>query len=160
MGRKLHFRPGSFYRVDDRTGFPQRAEDTKREWNGLIVDETVWEARQPQDLVKGVIDNQSVPYARPLAPAVFVGPIYAQLTTAAAVGATVLQLDSTAGFGAGQKVAVMLDNGVNFLTTQVGPAGASSITLAAPLPYHAASGNLVANDSQNPTNPDSPTGGP
>lgn len=35
------------------------------EWQGLIVDRRVWEARQPQDFVKGVPDNQTVPYARP-----------------------------------------------------------------------------------------------
>lgn len=29
MGRKLHYKPGSFYRTDDRTGFPQRAERTR-----------------------------------------------------------------------------------------------------------------------------------
>ena len=72
MGRKLHYKAGSFYRTDDRTGFPQRAERTRREWTGLIVDENVWEPRQPQDFVRGVADDQSVPEARPRAPATFV----------------------------------------------------------------------------------------
>jgi hypothetical protein len=65
MGAKKHFRMGSFYRVSDRTGFVTRAEDTQMEWNGLIVERRVFEARQPQDFVTGVPDNQTVPYARP-----------------------------------------------------------------------------------------------
>lgn len=38
------------------------------EWNNLIVSDRVWEARQPQDFVKGVADNQTVPNARPRQP--------------------------------------------------------------------------------------------
>lgn len=73
MGTKKHFRMGSFYRICDRTGFATRAEDTQMEWNNLIVDRRVFESRQPQDFVRGVSDNQTVPYARPRSPNVFVG---------------------------------------------------------------------------------------
>lgn len=65
MGADKHFRMGSFYRICDRTGFATHAEDTQMEWQGLIVNRRVWEARQPQDFVTGVPDNQTVPYARP-----------------------------------------------------------------------------------------------
>lgn len=82
MGRKLTYRPGSFYRVDDRTGFAQRAERTAKEWDGSIVDEARFEERHPQDFVRGARDSQGVPDARPLAPDVFVGP-YVTVTTAA-----------------------------------------------------------------------------
>lgn len=68
MGTERFYRPGSFYRIDDRTGFATRAERTRTEWNGLIVSDRVWEARQPQDFVKGVADNQTVPYPRPRQP--------------------------------------------------------------------------------------------
>lgn len=67
MGREFYYKPGSFYRICDRTGFATRAERTQMEWQGLIVDKRVWEIRQPQDFVKGVNDEQSVPYARPRA---------------------------------------------------------------------------------------------
>ncbi len=147
MGRHGPFEPGSFYRTDDRTGFPQRAERTKKEWNGYLVDETVWEARQPQDLVKGVKDQQSVPDARPLPPNVFVGPTFVQLSEAAVVNQIVLDLESTAGFFDGASVSIMMDNGVNFTTTEDGPPGAGTITLADPLPYSAAGGNIVTNNS-------------
>jgi len=73
MGTKLSYKPGSFYRIDDRTGFAERAESTQMEWNNLIVSRRVWEARQPQDFVKGVNDSQNVPYARPRSPNPMVG---------------------------------------------------------------------------------------
>jgi hypothetical protein len=98
MGRKLSFRLGSFYRTDDRTGFPQRAERTRREWTGLIVDEARWEPRQPQDLVKGVPDIQSVPDPRPLGQNIYVGPISTQTTANAVVGQTAITVQSIFGF--------------------------------------------------------------
>lgn len=65
MGREFYYKPGSFYRICDRTGFAIRAERTQMEWNNLIVDRRVFEPRQPQDFVRGVNDDQTVPYARP-----------------------------------------------------------------------------------------------
>lgn len=143
MGRVLKYRPGSFYRIDDRTGFAQRAERTRKEWNGSIVDRSVWEARQPQDLVRGVPDFQNVPDARPLAPNSFVGPTDVSLNAAAVVGQTVLQVASTFGFSPGVSVGVMLDDGTVQRTTISAPAGTSTITIAAPLRQSAAQGNLV-----------------
>ncbi len=148
MGRQLFFRPGSFYRTDDRTGFPQRAERTRKQWDGLIVDERVWEPRQPQDLVKGVKDKQSVPDARPLGANVFLGPTFTTLTANAPVGATVLSVASVTGFFSGCSVSVMLDNGVNFNTTLAADPSATTITLAHGLVgASAASGNNVTNNT-------------
>lgn len=65
MGTERHYKPGSFYRICDRTGFATRAERTRREWQGLIVKGDVFEPRQPQDFVRGVNDIQTVPFARP-----------------------------------------------------------------------------------------------
>ena len=143
MGRDLHYRPGSFYRKDDRTGFPQRAERTKYEWNGLIVDERVWEARQPQDLVRGVKDDQTVPLARPLPPNQYVGPISAQLNLDAQVGDNFVNVESVAGFRPGDSVTVMMNNGEAFPTQVLGQPGGGVIALTDPLPYGAASGNLI-----------------
>jgi Concanavalin A-like lectin/glucanases superfamily len=145
MGRKLHYKPGSFYRTDDRTGFPQRAERTRIEWNGLIVDENVWEPRQPQDLVKGVPDIQSVPDARPLAANVFVGPISVQTTANAVVGQTSIPVQTTFGFYQGAKVGCMLnaDNGTVFFTTILVPPSGSNLILSQGLPGPMASGNLI-----------------
>jgi hypothetical protein len=149
VGRDLHYRPGSFYRTDDRTGFPTRAERTKKEWTGLIVDEARWEPRQPQDLVRGVQDKQSVPEPRPLAPNQFIGPVFVQTSEAAAARATMLELEDTSPFYAGVKISIMMDNGVNFFTTVSGAPSSTAITLASPLPYSAAAGNIVTRDTMN-----------
>lgn len=148
MGRDLHFRSGSFYRKDDRTGFPTRAERTRMEWQGLIVGTRYWEPRQPQDLVKGVPDFQSVPDSRPLPPNQFVGPTEVSLNSAATPGQTVLQVASTFGFQVGTSVGIMLDDGTVQRTTISAPPGATSLTLAAPLRQSAAASNLVFNYSQ------------
>ena len=145
MGRKLHYKPGSFYRTSDRTGFPVRAETTRREWNGLIVEDKVWEPRQPQDLVKGVPDIQSVPDARPLGANVYVGPISVATTAAAVIGQTVIPVQTTFGFYAGAKVGCMTDydgGSVFFTTIAVAPTG-SNLQLSNPLPHPMASGNLI-----------------
>lgn len=136
---------GSFYRTDDRTGFPQRANVTRKEWTGLIVDEKVWEPRQPQDLVKGVPDIQAVPDPRPLGSNVYVGPISVQTTANAVIGQTVIPVHTIAGFYNGARVGCMtdFDNGTVFFTTIASPPAAANLVLAAGLPYPMASGNLI-----------------
>jgi len=68
------YKRGDFLRIDDRSGFRVLASKTRQEWTGRIVDEKLWESRQPQDFVKGVRDQQAVPQPRPRQqPAVFPG---------------------------------------------------------------------------------------
>lgn len=145
MGRKrgVQYRPGSFYRSDDRSGFTQRAENTRQEWTGDIVARNLWEPRQPQDFVKGIPDIQVVPNPRPTPPPLWDGPTFTTLSQNAAIGATFLFLASTAGFTAGNQVGVMLDSGTVFNTSVSGPPASNGITIAAALPGSAASGNQV-----------------
>lgn len=146
MGRKLHFRMGSFYRTDDRTGFPQRADVTRKEWTGLIVDEKVWEARQPQDLVKGVPDIQAVPDPRPLGSNVFVGPIYLQMTTDVPALTYVIPVGSVAYVTAGDTCAVILADGSLFRTVITGVISTGPAVVIDPfnpLPLPAMSGDDI-----------------
>jgi hypothetical protein len=147
MGRQrgIQYRPGSFFRADDRSGFVRRADDTQQEWNGLIVGKDLWEERQPQDFVRGVPDIQTVPNPRPSPPPGFYGPVYAQISANVAIGATFIPLNAVNTFTAGNAVGIMLDNGVMFNTAQVGPSTTLGITIAAPMPYTAQSGNDVVN---------------
>lgn len=147
MGRMrgVQYRAGSFYRSDDRSGFTRRAESTKKEWTQLIVGDDLWEARQPQDFVRGVPDNQTVPDPRLDPPPSFVGPVYAQTSANVGIGVTFLPLNAVNGFSAGSKVGVMLDTGVLFNTTQVGAALANGINISSPMPNTAQSGNDVVN---------------
>ena len=129
MGRKLHYKPGSFYRTDDRTGFPTRAENTRMEWTGLIVDQARWEIRQPQDLVKGVPDFQWVPDARPLGQNIYVGPISVQTMAAAIVGQTNIVVETTFGFYVGARIGCMLDlDGGSVFWTTIAADGGTELT--------------------------------
>lgn len=150
MGRKpgIQYRGGSFWRTDDFSGFSVRAENTKEIWTGLIVDQKLWEPRNQQDFVKGVKDYQGVPKPRPVPPAIFDGPIATTLTANAVIGATVLTVESTYGFSDGDPVGVMLDTGVVFRTTLASTPSGSTLTLSAGLPYTAASGNQVIDETQ------------
>lgn len=72
MATERWYKPGSFYRICDRTGFAVRAERTKKEWTGLLVRDRSFEMRHPQDFVRGRIDPQVVPDPRPRQPNTFV----------------------------------------------------------------------------------------
>ncbi len=146
MGRKrgIQYRPGSFYRSDDRSGFTRRAEDTKKEWTGLSVGDDLWEIRQPQDFVRGVADDQTVSEPRPIPPNTFVGPVNTTLSLPALIGDTFLYLDAVNGFLDGGKVGVILDSGVYFNTTQTGAAAANGIHIVDAIAGGAAArGNVV-----------------
>lgn len=72
MADDRHYVPGDYYRIDDRSGFKVRAKRTRQEWTGFIVADNLWEIRQPQDFVKGVRDDQTVPLPRPRQPDTFI----------------------------------------------------------------------------------------
>lgn len=47
------------------SGFKCKASETVLRWDGLRVLRRFSEERQPQDFVRGVKDNSTVPWARP-----------------------------------------------------------------------------------------------
>lgn len=52
--------------ICDRCGWKRWNYELRKEWNGLMVcRDTCWEPRHPQDFVRGVPDEQSVPWVRP-----------------------------------------------------------------------------------------------
>lgn len=59
------YRAGDFWRVCDVCGFECRASETRKRWDGLIVCLPDYEERHPQDFVRGRVDRQRVPEARP-----------------------------------------------------------------------------------------------
>lgn len=159
MGTKLHFKPGSFYRIDDRSGFAVRAEHTRKQWNNIIVRLESYEDRQPQDFVRGRRDDQTVPQPRPRQTNVFLG---VQTTLAANVppqgpfssgfspgfeifgNEATFPVQSAQGFNVGDSISIQLNNGNTFFTTaQAINYSTNVITPAQPLPYPASSGNIV-----------------
>lgn len=55
--------------IDDFSGFKVPLDKLERNWDGLMTVSP--DIRNPQDFVRGVKDNMSLPFARPEAPDVF-----------------------------------------------------------------------------------------
>jgi hypothetical protein len=161
MADDRHYVPGDYYRIDDRTGFKVRAARTRKEWNGLIVRTRSWEPRQPQDLVRGVRDNQTVPEARPRSPDVFIG-VKTTLTAAINIEGgfstgfsrgfqrvgidddQVLPVASVADFTVGNFISILLDDGNVWTTTLVAiDPVVITLTIAQGVPSPASIGNFV-----------------
>lgn len=159
MGTERWYKPGSFYRIDDRTGFAVRAEQTRKQWNNIIVREQSFEERQPQDFVRGRRDDQTVPEPRPRQVNQFLGvqtTLTAQsggglgggfsggFSTGFQVGGFLLPVSSVVGFNVGDSISVQLDNGTTFFTS-VTAINAAELTISIPnqLPYSASAGNIV-----------------
>lgn len=147
MGTKLFYKPGSFYRICDRTGFAERAEHTKKQWNNIIVRTRSFEERQPQDFVRGRRDDQTVPEPRPRQVPTYLGvqtTVQYQITLgdlgpgwsvasgggegsafssgfssgfSTSPAAQTLLVESVVGFNAGDSISVQLINGTTFFTT-------------------------------------------
>jgi hypothetical protein len=60
--------------ICDRCGFQYKSDQLRKEWTGLMVCPKDWEPRHPQDFVKGVRDDQRVPWVRPEPEPIFLNP--------------------------------------------------------------------------------------
>lgn len=67
-------RPGDWLYTCQRCGFTKYASQIRQEWTGLHVCETCWEPRHPQEFVRGVADDMTVPFANPPSDPVFLDP--------------------------------------------------------------------------------------
>ena len=64
MGKADYFLQGDYNFICDQCGFKRKNKDARTQWDGLRVCKHCFELRQPQDFVRGVKDDQSVPIAR------------------------------------------------------------------------------------------------
>lgn len=62
---------GEFNVICDRCGRKLKSGQVTKEWTGLIVCHRCLDERHPQDFVRGVRDQMSVPFSRPLPPTSF-----------------------------------------------------------------------------------------
>lgn len=144
MADDLHYVPGEFYRICDRTGFKIRDTKTRKEWTGLYVRDQSWEPRNAQDFVTGVRDDQTVWDARPRQTNVFVGPASTVLIANAAAGAAIVSVNQTIGFSAGDRIGIMLDTGVMYVAIISQIVGTTFILdFPAWLAFNASIGNIV-----------------
>lgn len=51
--------------IDPASGFKVPLKNLVRQWDGQLVDARFVDIRNPQDFVRGVKDNQNLPYSRP-----------------------------------------------------------------------------------------------
>ena len=62
----------------------------RKRWDGVITCPRDWEPRHPQDFVRGVKDNPSVPISRPEPPDTFVSDFCTFLGSSGSVGYAVV----------------------------------------------------------------------
>jgi hypothetical protein len=58
--------------IDPASGFKVPLSNLERQWDNQMVDKRFIDRRNPQDYVRGVRDDQSLPFARPETPDSFV----------------------------------------------------------------------------------------
>jgi hypothetical protein len=116
------YRPGDYYQIDDITGIKTRASRTRRQWDGRVTRPESYSPRQPQDLVTGVRDDQSVPTPRPRQKNQFT-VVGTMVTAPSPRGATSITVASTVGFNVGDLVQVITDPGDPFQFTLSSIAG-------------------------------------
>lgn len=147
MADDLHYIPGDFYRLCDRTGFKVRAGKTRKEWNGRIIRNQSWEERHPQDFVRGVPDPQVAPDPRPRQVDQFIGPLETSFLTSAPAGSVGIAVVTTARMHTSDRLSIILDNKDTFFTSIVLITSLNNITLSSALPYSASAGNLITDIS-------------
>jgi len=140
------YRPGDHYTTCDRTGFKVRASETKVEWTGARVRKQSWEARHPQDFVRGRKDNMAADGYQPVP--LLMGPLLTETTAAAAAGAFAIVVTDTARFEAGDAIGFALRSG-DMHRAIVGGVTAATFTLSltTPLPDSVPVGAVVINYS-------------
>ena len=132
--------------ICDRSGMTFWASDCQKEWTGALVHKSFFEARHSQDFVRGVRDNMRVSDPRPdvaIANVSTVGPLITELTADASAGATSIQVTSTSGMSASDRLAIMLDSGDAHFGVIQSIGSSIAITLTAALAGAASSGNVV-----------------
>jgi hypothetical protein len=140
------YRPGDHYTTCDRTGFKVRASDTKVEWTGARVRKQSWEARHPQDFVRGRKDNMAADGYQPVP--LLMGPLLTDVTAVAAPGTLNIVVSDTTRFEVGDTIGFPLRSG-DMHRAIVGTVTAATRTLAVtlPLPDEVRIGAVVINYS-------------
>jgi hypothetical protein len=66
MGKRDYYKQGDYNVICDICGAKRKASECRLQWNNLFVcSSTCFNTRQPQDFVRGLKDDQTVPIARP-----------------------------------------------------------------------------------------------
>jgi len=63
---KTFFKPGDWNAMCFQCGRIRKASEMRKHWKGYYVCKEHWEARHPQDFVRGVVENPSTPWSQPV----------------------------------------------------------------------------------------------
>lgn len=72
MGHADYLKKGSWNVICQQCGWKYKAEELRKQWDGLMVCGPCFEKRNPQDFVRGVPDAHALPYTRPEGTDIFI----------------------------------------------------------------------------------------
>lgn len=72
MGQADFLRVGDYNAICDVCGRKFKFSRLRQKWDNTWACSADWEPRQPQDYLKGIMDNMSVPLSRPDPPNLFI----------------------------------------------------------------------------------------
>jgi len=136
----MAYKPGDWLVICDRCGMKRYASQCRLDWQNLFVCERCFEPRHPQDFVKGVPDDQTVPISRP---DVVSSMGETTVKTAASKNAMSIDLTSVTGIADRDSIGIVLDNGLVHWTFSDGTPSGYTVTLGSYLPGDATAGNVV-----------------
>ena len=141
MGKADYFKPNSWNVLCDRCGFKRKREDVRFTWDNLLVCiDTCWEPRHPQDFVRGKLDIQRVPEARPDSQQYYANTTLAANASMHQTSLTVSDISNIARYDG---IGIALDTGeVHWSFVSTAPSG-STVVINDGLRGAAASGNTV-----------------
>lgn len=61
-----YYKPKVWNAFCDSCGFKFKSDQLRKRWDGLMVDEACWEARNPQDFLRAIVETSNrLPWTRP-----------------------------------------------------------------------------------------------
>ena len=136
------FNFGDWNIICEKCGMKRKASECSLNWQNQLVCGPCWESRHPQEYVKGIPDNQSVPIARP-----DVVAIQGETTvkTSASRNATSIELTSITGLVDKDPINIILNDGSAYWVYCEGTPSSDTVTFPAGayLPFAASAGNTV-----------------
>lgn len=132
MGRSDYFAGGQWNFFCDFCGAKEKSSNGERTWNGYYVCRHHREERNPQDFVRGIKDNQSVPWTRPESVDVFVPTEYDRFFSEA------LPLVEVLVFKLSKNIGKLVGGGINYKAINGGAINGPGGILSDPresLPY-------------------------
>ena len=94
MGQADFLRVGDYNSICDVCGRKFKFSRLRQKWDNTWACEQDWEPRQPQDYLRGIPDNMSVPLSRPDPPALFLDDLIVTESTVSTISFIIARLKS------------------------------------------------------------------